>query len=348
LTSRTTLSRAPRCGVSNTLVASLAVVLTACGGGGDSENPPQEPTTYPKASTSGTFAEDFLVVAHRGGGAYAPENTLLAVENAARIGADAIEVDVSLTDDGRLVIFHDFELSRVTNCTGEIRNTPASVLASCDAAYWWRAGVPETASGGSRGTLRGLGIAVPTLKDVLDSPAITAADAPMLILDAKVPAGDNFAFRAQQLVNTLVTTIAEQPSSTSIVVMSGDGRVLTPLKAIAPQVDIALIHGQTTTRTCVQSAMDAVKRSARFLVINFSLATTDGAAECVRTAQDGGVEVLISTVRSTNEMLTAAATGANGAITPFPACLIALTGRDAPESPYVDLVSRGTSLPKCG
>jgi len=47
------------------------------------------------------------VIAHRGASAYAPENTLLAFELAARQGADMIELDVQRSADGVLVIFHD-------------------------------------------------------------------------------------------------------------------------------------------------------------------------------------------------------------------------------------------------
>ncbi|NTV64441.1 MAG: glycerophosphodiester phosphodiesterase [Oscillochloris sp.] len=48
-----------------------------------------------------------LVIAHRGASAYAPENTLAAFELAQRQGADMIELDVQLSADGALVIFHD-------------------------------------------------------------------------------------------------------------------------------------------------------------------------------------------------------------------------------------------------
>src|SRR5512140_1030360 len=40
------------------------------------------------------------IVAHRGGSRLAPENTLPAFERAAALGADALEIDVRLTEDG--------------------------------------------------------------------------------------------------------------------------------------------------------------------------------------------------------------------------------------------------------
>jgi len=51
-----------------------------------------------------------LTIAHRGGAKLWPENTLFAFEQAAAAGFDGAEVDVQLSRDGRLVVFHDFHL----------------------------------------------------------------------------------------------------------------------------------------------------------------------------------------------------------------------------------------------
>ena len=51
-----------------------------------------------------------LNVAHRGGARLWPENTLYAFAQAARAGYDGAELDVQLTRDGRLVVFHDYGL----------------------------------------------------------------------------------------------------------------------------------------------------------------------------------------------------------------------------------------------
>jgi glycerophosphoryl diester phosphodiesterase len=56
-----------------------------------------------------------LVIAHRGARAFAPENTLVAFEKAARLGADMVELDVQLTADGQLVVVHDETLERCSN-----------------------------------------------------------------------------------------------------------------------------------------------------------------------------------------------------------------------------------------
>ena len=59
-----------------------------------------------------------LVVAHRGASARVAENTLAAFEAALADGADAIELDVRLTEDGVPVILHDPDVSATTDGTG--------------------------------------------------------------------------------------------------------------------------------------------------------------------------------------------------------------------------------------
>ncbi|MFC5588840.1 glycerophosphodiester phosphodiesterase family protein [Sporosarcina soli] len=51
--------------------------------------------------------EDVLVIAHRGASAYAPAHTIAAYEMAVEMGADYIELDLHMTNDGKLVAVHD-------------------------------------------------------------------------------------------------------------------------------------------------------------------------------------------------------------------------------------------------
>ena len=53
-----------------------------------------------------------LNIAHRGGAQLWPENTLFAFVSAAKAGYDGAELDVQMTRDDKLVVFHDFRLKR--------------------------------------------------------------------------------------------------------------------------------------------------------------------------------------------------------------------------------------------
>lgn len=53
------------------------------------------------------------IVAHRGASHDAPENTLPAMKLAWNQNADAIETDIHLSKDGKLVVLHDFDTKRI-------------------------------------------------------------------------------------------------------------------------------------------------------------------------------------------------------------------------------------------
>jgi glycerophosphoryl diester phosphodiesterase len=77
-----------------------------------------------------------VVFAHRGASAHAPENTLVAFQLAFEQGAPAIEFDVKLTADGRVVVIHDATVDRTTNGTGRVSRLPLAALQELDAGSW--------------------------------------------------------------------------------------------------------------------------------------------------------------------------------------------------------------------
>ena len=64
--------------------------------------------------------DDFIVVAHRGASAYAPENTLAAYGLAEDMDADYVELDIHMTKDSQLAVMHDKDVSGRTKGKGEI------------------------------------------------------------------------------------------------------------------------------------------------------------------------------------------------------------------------------------
>lgn len=68
----------------------------------------------------------------------APESTTAAIVAAWAAGADAVELDVQMTRDGRLVIFHDERLERTTTGHGRVVASRASTLFQLDAGTWFQ------------------------------------------------------------------------------------------------------------------------------------------------------------------------------------------------------------------
>ena len=96
-----------------------------------------------------------LVVAHRGGSSAAPENTIAAFRKALEVGADAIEMDVRLTRDRRVVAMHDRRVDRTTTGNGPVGAFTLEQLKGMEAGSWF----------GQRYT----GERVPTLEEVFDA-----------------------------------------------------------------------------------------------------------------------------------------------------------------------------------
>ncbi|GAA2288835.1 glycerophosphodiester phosphodiesterase family protein [Streptomyces kunmingensis] len=98
----------------------------------------------PTAAQAASWHDRPVVVAHRGASAYAPENTLEAVDEADDLGTTWVENDVQRTKDGALVIIHDTTLNRTTNveelfpdrAPWNVRDFTAAEIAKLDAGSW--------------------------------------------------------------------------------------------------------------------------------------------------------------------------------------------------------------------
>ena len=105
--------------------------------------PFQPPASYP-----------FDIVSHRGANRIAPENTLPALQCALAGGISFIEVDLSLTSDGEIVVMHDKTLDRTTDGAGPVSEMTLNEIRSLDAGAWFD---PHFA-----------GTKVPSLSEILD------------------------------------------------------------------------------------------------------------------------------------------------------------------------------------
>lgn len=77
------------------------------------------------------------IVAHRGGGKLAPENTLLAMQCGHQHGFRGVEFDVMLSKDGVPVLMHDPEFGRTVAGKGRVADSNAAQLLMMDAGSWF-------------------------------------------------------------------------------------------------------------------------------------------------------------------------------------------------------------------
>ena len=77
-----------------------------------------------------------LIIAHRGESFDAPENTLASVNLAWERGADAVEIDIRLSKDNTVVVFHDKTTCRIGGRNESVKNQTLQELKELDAGSW--------------------------------------------------------------------------------------------------------------------------------------------------------------------------------------------------------------------
>lgn len=77
------------------------------------------------------------IIAHRGGGSQAPENTLAAMKRGVSLGFKGVEFDVKLAKDGVPFLLHDDTLDRTSNGSGQANEMSYADLAKLDAGGWF-------------------------------------------------------------------------------------------------------------------------------------------------------------------------------------------------------------------
>lgn len=165
------------------------------------------------------------VIAHRGASKDAPENTLAAFQLAIDQGADMIELDIRLSRDGQIVVFHDKTLQRTTDGEGKLDNLTLAELQSLDAGSWFD---PS----------RFAGEKIPSLREVLD----LCAGQIMLNIEIKKDA----VHRSENLIERrLVGLLEEYDMLQHCMVSSFNTLTLVRLKQLAPRLSTALLYGDT-------------------------------------------------------------------------------------------------------
>ncbi|MBS0585965.1 MAG: hypothetical protein JSR76_06670 [Verrucomicrobia bacterium] len=158
------------------------------------------------------FAEP-LVIAHRGGGENFPENTILAFEKALEVGSDLLELDVQVTKDGVLVVYHPNDLKERTDGKGAIALYTLEEIKELNAGYRFKKeeGYP----------LRSLHLKIPTLKEVLERFPETS-----IIIDLK-------SLPKEPLVEALIKTISDEEAK-RLLFYATEGEVIEALFEVKP------------------------------------------------------------------------------------------------------------------
>jgi len=224
-----------------------------------------------------------FITAHRGSSGTAPENTIGAVLKAVKDGAGIAEIDVQLTADGKVVLFHDETLHKY--------GIPAKVS---ELTYERLAAVRI---GGHRAAYRGERI--PELEEVIAA----ARDRIKLNIELKMYDPDS------PLPEIVASIVARERLFDQIFVTSFDLAAIERVMALNPQIKTGLIvrTAQEITDTVLQSGIS---------VLSVKSKTVDPALAA--KLKEAGIELHVWTVNSEAEMKRMLAMNVHSIITDYP------------------------------
>lgn len=307
------------------LRAAVPLLLAALAVPADAEQPEES-----AARSAALDPADVVVSAHRGGSAYAPENTMAAFRNAVRLGVDELEADVQLTADGELVLLHDDTLDRTTDCTGPVLERTWAEIAGCDAAHWWSPGPSTTVPDvDAPHPLRGTGVRVPRLAELLA--LVAEAGMPTASIELKnIPGEANF----DPVGTTVATAFVEAVAASGVpkerlLVQSFFPTSLEAVRRLDPELATQFLTHSGTGQTAAQNLAYVTARGHDVMAPDH--VAPDLSAELVTAAHAARVRVMTWTPNAPTAMQRALDKGVDGLITDRPACLLQLLGRPVPD-----------------
>lgn len=174
-------------------------------------------TPEPMAEFYGDRA--FVNQGHRGAPEVAPENTLSAFAEAMQLGAHGIELDVMLSEDGEIVVIHDYTLDKTTTGSGLVKDHTLIELKQLDAGSWFGEEF--------------IGTRIPTLQEVIDN----LPRAALINIEIK---GESLT--TDGLEQAVVNTIAENNLFDRVMVSSFNPVSLLRVKRADQRIPVGLIY----------------------------------------------------------------------------------------------------------
>ncbi len=229
------------------------------------------------------------VIAHRGFSGAAPENTLAAVRAAIDVGVDMVEVDVTLTADGEVVVIHDSTLQRTTNGGGDVLQFILTDLRQLDAGSWF-----SRAFAGER---------IPTLDEMLAE----ADDRVLLNVEIKSEAV------GLGVVEKVAAAIRARDMIGEIVVSSFSPTALEKIHRIAPEIRSAALFNKE-----LHEGMDPVDIVTSVGASGLNISRTRLTPEMLRRCRDNGIPIAVYTVNKKRHMRKTIDLGVDAIFTDHP------------------------------
>ncbi len=234
-----------------------------------------------------------LRVAHRGGSHLAPENTLAAFRNALTFPIDAIELDVQLSRDGRVVVFHDYTIEKLTNGAGNILDLDFAYLRSLNAAAHFAGGWPEPQQ-------------IPTLREVLN----LAKGHVQVCIEIKPSKRDGTFGRYPNIAEKVVEEVRSADMLDQVLVISFDWMILPLINSLEPAVQTGALVSDDVWDPRAEHALQTLIDRAKMLGCSWiSMDYKLFADDMPEAVHDGGFKLGLWTVNTEEGLRHFAAAG---------------------------------------
>jgi len=232
-------------------------------------------------------------VAHRGGAALAPENTLAAFQNALTLPVDAIELDVHMTRDGHAIVFHDHTVEKRTDGRGNILDLDFAYLRSLNAAAHFPGGWPVPQQ-------------IPTLREALD----LAKGHVQVYIEIKASRRGNDYGRYPNIAAAVMAEVQAAGMLDQVLIMSFDWTILPVVKAWEPTVQTGTLVSSDVWNPRADHALDTLM--AQVVALDCQWINMDSdlfTEETVPEARARGFKLGLWTVNSERALRRLAAAG---------------------------------------
>ncbi len=243
------------------------------------------------------------IVSHRGFSARAPENTAAAFKMAWEAGADACELDLHLTRDGKIIVIHDKDTGRTTGVKKVVVESALEELRALDAGSWkgehWK------------------GERLPTLEEAL----------------ATMPEGPKRFFLEIKCGPEIVPAMAEalepwRARAPQLAIISFQHDACTAAKKAMPWIPCYLLAGSKDRNKKTQTLEQVVDRAKAGGLDGLDLGLDwPWSAEMVAQVRAAGLKVFGYTANQPSDIKRLAALGIDGITTDDPVLAKQLLGR---------------------
>jgi len=189
-------------------------------------------------------AKNIDIIGHRGAAGLAPENTLSAFKRACEIGVNAVELDVLMTLDGKIVVHHDYNLKPEIARTpdGEWLNRPGPLIKELTLANLKTYDVGRLKPG-TRYSRRYPeqqpvdGERIPTLGEVISLLKAKCDPATQLWIEIKTnPEKPDLTPAPGAVADAVVQILRMQNSTERVRILSFDWRALAHIQKLEPEI----------------------------------------------------------------------------------------------------------------